>query len=46
MPFLAIGTALIILGVLLEDDFQIKFGLVWLAIAGLAAVWRSWRGTT
>ena len=33
--------AFIILGVTLVDSRQITFGLVWLVIAGLAAIWRS-----
>ena len=36
MPFLAIGIAFIALGLLLDDDMQFSFGIVWLVIAGIA----------
>ena len=40
MPFLAIGIAFVTLGVTLDDEFQLRFGFVWLGISLVAALVR------
>jgi len=44
-PFLVLGVVFVTLGVVLDDQRQLYFGFVWLAIAGVAALWRVTRGT-
>ncbi len=33
MPFSMLGIAFIVIGIIMNDRFQILFGLVWIAIA-------------
>ena len=41
MPFIAIGIAFIILGLILKDDNQLYFSLVWILIGFIAAILRT-----
>jgi hypothetical protein len=42
-PFLAIGVAFVAIGLLLNDDRQVHFGLVWMLIAAWAVLIRKRR---